>query len=197
MKLSISSSRRAINKGAITLLEASIYIVLALVVLAVAVTQGGGLFNRNDASTEYNNAAELLNNTRAMTKTSGIYNFNSADAMTGAIIQFGGAPANMTIVGTKSSGTAKLQNLWGGAVTVQPVTSTGGQKSSFSLTYASVPQEACITLATKLSAAPSIVTTQVNGKTTNGPVAANAIGAQCTPDNGSVGQNTLIFTSNT
>nr|WP_320204185.1 type 4 pilus major pilin [Serratia marcescens] len=85
----------------------------------------------------------------------------------------------------------------GGAVTVQPVATAGGQKSSFSLTYAAVPQEACITLATKLSAAPSVVTTMVNGTSTNGAIAASAVGAQCTADKGSVGQNTLTFTSNT
>ncbi|CAI1074414.1 PilS N terminal [Serratia entomophila] len=189
--------RSLINRGAITLLEAAIYIVIALVIVTVAITQGGGLFNKNDASTEYNNAAELLTNSRTMLKTSGIYNFAAADAMTGALIQFGGAPANMTVVGTKSSGSAKLQNLWGGAVTVQPVATAGGQKSSFSLTYAAVPQEACITLATKLSAAPSVVITMVNGTSTNGAIAANAVGAQCTADKGSVGQNTLTFTSNT
>jgi hypothetical protein len=197
MKLSNTSFRAGINQGAITLIEATMYIVLALVILSIAVTQGGGLFNRNDASTEYNYAAELLTNTRTMLKTAGIYDFSSADTMTGALIQFGGAPANMKVVGTKSSGTAKLQNLWGGAVTVQPVATAGGQKSSFSLTYAAVPQEACITLATKISAAPSVVSTLVNGTTTNGQIAASAVGAQCTADNGSVGQNTLTFTSNT
>ncbi|WP_337263670.1 MULTISPECIES: type 4 pilus major pilin [unclassified Serratia (in: enterobacteria)] len=197
MKLTHTPCRSAIHRGAITLLEAAIYIVIALVILTVAITQGGGLFNRNDASTEYNNAAELLTNTRTLMKTAGIYDFASAEAMTGAMIQFGGAPANMTVVGTKSSGSATLQNLWGGAVTVQPVATAGGQTSSFSLTYEAVPLEACITLATKLSAAPSIVTTQVNGTTTHGPVAASAIGAQCTADNGAVGQNSLTFTSNT
>lgn len=197
MELLRTPSRPAVHRGAITLLEAAIYIVIAMVVLAVALTQGGGLFNRNDASTEFSNAGELMSNTRSMLKTSGTYNFNSADDMTGALIQFGGAPANMTVVGTKGSGTAKLQNLWGGAVTVQPVSTAGGQKSTFSMTYAAVPQEACITLATKLSAAPNIVTTQVNGTTTNGPVAANAIGTQCAADKGAVGQNSLIFTSNT
>ncbi|MEG0280996.1 MAG: type 4 pilus major pilin [Morganella sp. (in: enterobacteria)] len=190
-------SRSAVPRGAITLLEAAIYIVIALVVLAVAMTQGGGLFNRNDANTEFGNAAELMSNTRSMLKTSGTYNFTGADDMTGALIQFGGAPANMTVVGTKSSGTAKLQNLWGGEVTVKPVATSGGQKSTFSLTYASVPQEACITLATKLSAAPNVVTTLVNGTTTNGAISASDIGRQCTADNGSVGQNTLTFTSNT
>lgn len=197
MEYQKTPSRSAVSRGAITLLEAAIYIVIALVVLAVAMTQGGGLFNRNDASTEFNNAAELMNNTRSMLKTSGTYNFTGATDMTGALIQFGGAPANMTVVGTKSSGSAKLQNLWGGAVTVQPVATSGGQKSTFSLSYASVPQEACITLATKLSAAPNVVATQVNGTTTNGAIAASEIGSQCKADNGSVGQNTLTFTSNT
>ncbi|TQI77278.1 PilS-like protein [Serratia fonticola] len=193
----IQTPHSSINRGAITLLEAIIWFVLVLAVLAIAITQGGSLFNRNDANTEYSNAAELMTNTRTMLKTSGIYNFDAADAMTGALIQFGGVPANMTVVGTKSSGNAKLQNLWGGAVTVQPVATAGGQKSSFSLTYAAVPQEACITLALKLSSAPSVVTTLVNGTSTDGPITANAIGAQCTADKGSVGQNILTFTSNT
>lgn len=197
MELLRTPSRSAVHRGAITLLEAAIYIVIALVVLTVAMTQGGSLFNRNDASTEFSNAAELMSNARSMLKTSGTYNFTGADDMTGALIQFGGAPANMTVVGSKGSGTAKLQNLWGGAVTLQPVATTGGQKSTFSMTYAAVPQEACITLATKLSAAPNVVTTQVNGTTTHGPVAASAIGAQCTTDNSAEGQNTLTFTSNT
>lgn len=197
MELQLTPSRSAVHRGAITLLEAAIYIVIALVILAVAMTQGGGLFNRNDASTEFSNAAELMSNTRSMLKTSGTYNFSGADDMTGALIQFGGAPANMTVVGTKGSGTAKLQNVWGGAVTIQPVATGGGQKSTFSLTYAAVPQEACITLATKLSAAPNVVTTKVNGTSTNGPVAASDVGAQCSADNGAIGQNSLTFTSNT
>ncbi|PKH19364.1 prepilin [Enterobacterales bacterium CwR94] len=197
MELLRTPSRSAVHRGAITLMEAAIYIVIGLVVLAIAMSQGGGLFNRNDASTEFSNSAELMSNARSMLKTSGIYNFNSADDMTGAMIQFGGAPASMTIVGTKSSGTAKLQNLWGGAVTLLPVATAGGQKSTFSLTYAAVPQEACITLATKLSSAPNVVTTKVNGTSTDGPIAASDIGAQCTADKGSAGQNTIIFTSNT
>lgn len=197
MEILQTSSRTSVHRGAITLLEAAMYIVIALVVLAYAMMQGGGLFNRNDASTEFSNSAEVMSNARSMLKTSGVYNFSGADDMTGALIQFGGAPASMTVVGTKSSGTAKLQNLWGGAVTLQPVATAGGQKSTFSMTQAAVPQEACIMLATKMSAAPNVVTTQVNGTTNNGPVVASAVGAQCTADNGSIGQNTLTFTSNT
>lgn len=84
------NTRSAVNRGAITMIEAMIWFVLVLAVLAVAITQGGGLFNRNDGNTEYSNAAELMTNTRTMLKTSGIYNFAAADAMTGALIQFGG-----------------------------------------------------------------------------------------------------------
>jgi hypothetical protein len=191
------NTRSQPNRGAITLIEASIYIVIALVVLAVAVTQGGGLFNRNDASTEYNNAAEIMTNARSMLKNAGSYEYNSAAEMTGALILAGGAPANMKVVGTKSSGTATLQNVWGGAVTLQPVSSGGGQKSAFSLAYNAVPQEACLTLATKLSASPGVASTQINGTTTTGAVATALAGAQCTADQGSVGQNIITWTSNT
>ncbi len=75
------NTRSAVNRGAITMIEAMIWFVIVLAVLAVAITQGGGLFNRNDGNTEYSNAAELMTNTRAMLKTSGIYNFAAADAM--------------------------------------------------------------------------------------------------------------------
>ncbi|KKZ15841.1 prepilin [Serratia marcescens] len=187
----------SVNRGAITLIEAGVYFILAILVIAFAFTQGGSLFNRNDATTEYTNAGEILSNARSMLKTNGIYNFSSATNMTGALIEFGGAPGGMTIVGTKSSGTATLANLWGGAVTVQPVATAGGQKSSFSLTYNAVPQEACITLATKLSADANVVATKVNGTTTNGVVDTSAVGTQCTADSGSAGTNVLTFTSNT
>ncbi len=197
MELSQYPSLSAINRGAITLFEALVYFVIVIAVVSIAVLESSGLLNRNDANTEYSNAAAILMNGRAMLKTSGTYNFSSADAMTGALILFGGVPANMKIVGIKSSGNAKLQNVWGGTVTVQPVTPAGGQKTSFSLTYNAVPQEACVTLATKLSAMPNIGSTQVNGTNTSGAIDAYVAGSQCSADRGSIGLNTLTFTSNT
>ncbi|WP_449631940.1 type 4 pilus major pilin [Rahnella aceris] len=197
MELSRTSQRRPVHRGAITLFEASVYFVVAMLVIAVAVSQGGNLFNTNDSNTEYNNASEIMAKTKATMKTGGIYNFTSAAVMTGAFIQFGGAPTNMQVVGTKSSGSATLQNTWGGAVTLTPVATAGGQKSAFSLTYASVPQEACVTLALKMSVSPGVATTMVNSTSTNGAVAASAVGTQCTADKGSAGQNTLTWTSNT
>ncbi|MGQ6146074.1 type 4 pilus major pilin [Serratia sp. IR-2025] len=194
---SLVKPSQLVHRGSMTIQETGIVLVLVLLVIIGVVMAGSSLFSRNDASTEYTNASELLTNSRAMLKTAGIYNFGTADAMTGALIQFGGAPGNMTVVGTKSSGTAKLQNTWGGNVTVQPVSTAGGQKTSFSLTYTSVPQEACVALGTKISVMPNIGITQINGTSTNGVISANAIGTQCTADKGSVGQNTLTFTSNT
>ncbi len=197
MELLSSTSRSPINRGAITLLEAGLWIGLALAIYAAAMGGGGNLFNRNDASTEISNAADILNNVSSMLKTEGTYQFSGADDMTGALVQFGGVPKGMTIIGKKESGSAKVQSLYGGAVTVQPVTTSGGQKSAFSLTYASLPQEACIAIGTKVSASPRVGSTQINGTTTNGPVPANSIGAMCNADKGNVGQNTLTFVSNT
>jgi hypothetical protein len=197
MELLRTPSRSAIHRGAITLLEAAIYIVITIVVVSLAMTQGGGLFNKNDTSIEISNAGEIMFNAPQILKTGGIYKFNGADDMTGELIRSGGAPANMTVVGTKASGTAKLQNVFGGAVTVQPVATSGGEKTSFSLTYGGVPQESCIVMAAKLSAIPKVVASQINGTTTNGPVASSEAGAQCTADSGSAGQNTLTFTSST
>ncbi|WP_047709199.1 type 4 pilus major pilin [Plesiomonas sp. ZOR0011] len=196
MELLNSTNRSPINRGSITLLEAGVYIGISLLIYAIAMTAGGGLFNRNDSSTEISNAADILYNTSSMLKSEGTYPFSGPDDMTGALAQFGGVPKNMTIIGKKESGSAKVQSLYGGAVTVQPVATSGGQKTWFSLTYASVPQEACIAIGTKVSASPRVASTQINGTTTNGPIAASSIGAMCNADKGTVGQNTLTFVSN-
>jgi hypothetical protein len=132
-----------------------------------------------------------------MLKTGGVYNFSSAATMTGALVQFGGAPGSMAVIGTKSSGSASLNNRWGGTVTVQPVSSGGGQKTAFSLTYTQVPQEACAQMSQKLSGANNVASTSINGSTTNGPVDSSVASTQCTADSGSTGTNTLVFTSNT
>lgn len=180
-----------VNRGAANLMELIIVIgVMALLILAVL---GGAkmLYEKNDVSSEYTNATEILTNTRSMLKVSGQYDFTGADDMTGALVQFGGVPDTMSIIGTQSSGTAKVKNAWGGAVTVKPATVNGTAKAGFSLTYEKVPYQACESIATQLSAAPGVTTTSINGSSTTGVVSASNAGTQCTDDN----NNTLIFTT--
>jgi hypothetical protein len=195
--MSYLSQKSAVHRGALTLPEAIIVSAVAMVIIVAVYASGGGLFKSADYSEEMSNSSEIMTNTRGMLKTGGVYNFSSAATMTGALVQFGGAPGSMAVIGTKSSGSASLNNRWGGTVTVQPVSSGGGQKTAFSLTYTQVPQEACAQMSQKLSGANNVASTSINGSTTNGPVDSSVASTQCTADSGSTGTNTLIFTSNT
>lgn len=190
------SKRSAVHRGALTLPEAIIVSAVAMVIVVAVYASGGGLFKTADYTEEMSNVSEIMTNSRSMLKTGGIYDFSSAADMTGRLVQFGGAPGSMAVIGTKSSGTATLNNRWGGNVTVAPVSTNGGQKTAFSLTYTQVPQEACAQMAQKLSGANNVASTSINGSTTNGMVSSSVAGAQCTADSGSTGTNTLIFSSN-
>lgn len=186
-----------VHRGALTLPEAIIVSVLALMVLVYVFSTGNSLFGRSDYTEEMSNVNEIMTNTRGMLKTGGTYQFSSGTAMTGALVQFGGAPGSMAVIGTKSSGSASLNNRWGGSVTIAPVSTNGGQNTAFSLTYAQVPQEACAQLAQKLSGSNNVASTGINGSTTSGIVSGSVAAAQCKADSGSTGTNTLIFTSST
>lgn len=174
----------------------SIEMVIILAVIAIAAVtiflNAGSLFSKNDTSTEMSNMQQITVNTRTLMKNGGVYDFNSAAEMTGLLIQFDGVPKSMTVIGEASGGSATLINTWGGAVTIEPTSSSGG-KTGFTLTYNSVPQTACTTIATKLSQAYG--ETSINGSTTVGIVSTATAGAQCTKDNGSAGTNVLKFVS--
>jgi len=170
---------------------------VAMIIIVAVYASGGGLFRSADYSEEMSNASEIMTNTRGMLKTGGIYGFSSAADLTGKLGQFGGAPGSMAVIGTKSSGSASLNNRWGGSVTVGPVSTNGGQNTAFALTYSQVPQEACAQMVQKLSSANNVASTSINGSSTNGVVSSSVAGTQCTADSGSIGTNTLIFTSNT
>nr|WP_160174242.1 type 4 pilus major pilin [Erwinia amylovora]CDM08093.1 PilS [Erwinia amylovora] len=191
------SRRSAVHRGALTLPEAIIVSAVAMIIIVAVYASGGGLFRNADYSEEMSNSSEIMTNTRSMLKTGGTYQFSSAATMTGALVQFGGTPGSMAIIGTKGSGSASVNNRWGGSVTVQPVSTAGGQKTAFSLTYTQVPQEACAQMAQKLSGANNVASTAINGSTTSGAVSSSVAGSQCTADSGSTGTNTLVFTSNT
>lgn len=191
-----NSVSKPIHSGAISLFEAGIWISISLIVLVIAISVGGGLFNKNDTSTELGNISELLNNTRNMLKTGGSYQFSSADSMTGTLLQFGGAPGNMAIVGEKSSGNAKLQNVWGNPVIISPYAPRQDITSGFSITYQGVPQESCTTLATRLGGTQLVSGITINGVVNNGTLSAASIGAACQSGKGNKDNNEMIFYSN-
>lgn len=185
------------HRGSLTLIEVIVVILLTLIVIIGVLAATNSSYRGNDINTELDNLEFMVNKTRVLMKENGIYDFSDSSTMTGALIEHGGVPDTMNIIGTKTSGTATLQNVWGGAVTVEPEADTNGNNTGFSITYNAVPQEACTTLAEKLSSSGLIDSTSINGTSTDGAVSVSDAGTQCTADNGSEGQNVLIFTSNT
>jgi uncharacterized membrane protein len=197
MKKSASQTLlRPVNRGVLSI---EMVIILAVIVIMVIYifANSGSLFRKNDTTMELGNAQEIMTQTRTLLKTQGLYDFANAASMTGTLVQFGGVPNSMTLIGDKSAGTATVINTWGGAVTVQPEVSSGGSNTGFSLTYENVPQESCVTIAIKMSQTTVVSETAINDSTTVGAVSAANAGSQCVADNGSNGTNTLKFTSMT
>ncbi|WP_145592808.1 type 4 pilus major pilin [Yersinia bercovieri] len=191
----VKKSPDKINKGT-TLTEIIIWMVIAGVTMAAVYAASKGAFSSSDTSKELNSYNEMMAKTPRLLKNAGQYPYSGSSDMTGTyIVMASGAPVGLNLVGTASSGSASLTNTYGGEVTLTPVTSSGGQKSGFSLTTAGIPQDACTVLATTLSSSSNVVTTKVNGTSTSGPLTSAKAVQQCTADSGSTGNNTLIFIS--
>lgn len=174
------------NKG-FTLIELSIAIVAALVLIGI------GLYF-------YNN---VKNETGAMNATNGVTAISSAvkalypnpsyTGLTGALlIQAGKAPANM-ISGTGTSAT--LVNNWGGTVTVLPVAYNGGTDNAMEITYPSVPRSACNSVVSAAGAnfqKIDVNSTVVKDDSAATPIVANpaSVATACATEN-----NTLKFTA--
>jgi len=173
--------------------------VLAIIAVAIVLAVGAvsSLFNKSTINDEMSNVQALVTQSRGLLKTQGEYPFSNGAKMTGTLVQFGGVPGNMTINGDKSKGEARITNGWGGEVMIAPEKVQGSvNNKGFSVTYKNVPQEACSMMATKLSGSAMIQEISISGSHNVGVVTAEKAGAQCKPDNGSVGVNTLIFKSN-
>ncbi|WP_413484633.1 type 4 pilus major pilin [Morganella psychrotolerans] len=190
------SHNPAMHRGFLSLDSMGTLIVIALLVVTVLAAVAV-MFIKNTVNTELTNVQMLVTESRGMLKTQGEYPFSSPAKMTGTLILFGGVPGNLTVNGDKTSGNAKLANSWGGEVLITPEKVQGSANNKgFSVTYKSVPMEACVTLATKLSGSAMINEISISGTNNTGAVNAEAAGTQCKSDNGSTGQNTLIFKSN-
>lgn len=183
-----------INRGWLSLELTGVLLIIIVAIIGV-VAWIGGAFSQNDTSNELANVNSIMTQTRGLLKGSTGYDYSSAANMTGTLVEYGGVPTTMSIHGTISSGTATVTNVWGGAVTVQPVTVSGTANAGFSLTYNKVPQQACATLTTKLSSGSMVTQTTINGTAVTGEVSPSKAGTSCTADTGGAGNNVIIFQS--
>lgn len=118
-------------------MEMLFYLILAAILISAAIAFGLKLFNKQTNNGEQTNVANLVVNTRALKGSQG-YGASGANLIPQLIIT-DGIPDGLT----NSSGA--IFNSWNGTVTV---TSTG---PAFVLTYSGIPQDSCVSLATKVA----------------------------------------------
>ncbi|EKN4699759.1 prepilin-type N-terminal cleavage/methylation domain-containing protein [Yersinia ruckeri] len=151
---------------------------IIVVVLIMAVILGGisGRIGDSSGATEIGSEAghvvAIINNAKQLK--------DSAGYKTGSLIPdlntFSGIPSDM-----KNNGTT-VENTWGGDVLVT------GAGTSFTVSYANVPIDACAKITSRLSKSSLINQTTINGKTIVGEVSIANTTTNC-----NTASNTLVW----
>ncbi|WP_248767861.1 type 4 pilus major pilin [Pseudomonas sp. MWU12-2345] len=158
-------------------IDLSMMFVLIVIAIGIgyAIYNGGSLLASSDVSNEQSNISQLIANTRKLKGSAG-YGASGTDLVT-QLVASKGLP-NMSISG------ATLYNAWNGAVTVL----SGGM--NFVITENGLPQDACMTLATKLSRGQKVTTSINGGSAVTGEVTSASASSTCTDSS----NNTLAWT---
>lgn len=160
------------NEKGFTLIEVMVVLVIGIIVIAVAAGGIGRAFASNEATTETRNINDLMANIQTLKGSDGYDSVNMA-----LLARVDGIPASLTNSDTGSN----VLNSWSGAVTVT------GNENAFTISYAGVPEAACIQLATKTAEAGAL----------NVHVGGTAVGnAKDASDNCTGTANTMTFTYN-
>jgi len=166
------------RQGGFGLIEIMIVIILLLTMLYAIMSRSDTAFSSSDSSNELGHVSSLITGTKQLKTTSG---YGVSTDLTSTLYTSGAVPADMTY------SASKLYNTWNGQVTIVS-TATG---MAFTVKYLSVPQDACISLATK--AASYSYSTTINANTAIvGEVTAATATTQCN----SATANTLTWTVN-
>jgi type II secretory pathway pseudopilin PulG len=165
----ISNRKDQLGFGA---LEVMIALVIGAIVILGAVFWYPKLMNSSNNGDELQNVSTLVSNTRQLKTASG-YGATGTNLVP-TLITAGGIPDGMQKTATT------VFNAWDGAVTIA---STG---TGFSLTYAGVPAENCVFLATKGAGSSSLSTKLNSGSAITGEVTAAAASAGCSTATNSI-----------
>ncbi|MFJ5299230.1 type 4 pilus major pilin [Pseudomonas sp. NPDC088368] len=155
---------RAAQSGFIDLSMIFVLIVIAVGV-GYAMYNGGSLMGSSDVNNEQSNIGMLIANTRKLKGSTGYG--TSGTSLVPQLAAIKGLP-NMTYSG------GALYNAWGGTVTV---TSVG---NSFAITENGLPQDACVSLGTKIGRGQKVSTALNGGTSTSGEVDAATAATGCT-----------------
>ncbi len=171
------------------------YIALGyLLVITIVVIAGWKLLHKKDTAVEVTSLQTMLSNGVALKGRNG-YDYSSGASMTGILIQRDGAPSGYTVHGTPSSGTATLTNSYGGQVVIAPV-AVNGYNNAFSVTTQSLPQSACIDVASGMNSSGTSNTLTINSTDFSDGASSETIAQACNADSGRTGNNTIVVTHN-
>ncbi|MFC3941538.1 pilus assembly protein PilX [Pseudomonas gingeri NCPPB 3146 = LMG 5327] len=158
-------------------IDLSMLFVLICIAIGIgyAIYNGGSLLSSSDVSNEQSNISQLIANTRKLKGSAG-YGASGTD-LVAQLVASKGLP-NMSLSGST------LYNAWNGAVSVV----SGGM--NFVITDSGLAQDACMTLATKLSRGQKVTTSINGGSAVTGEVTSANAAASCTDTS----NNTLAWT---
>lgn len=167
------------RQGGFGLIEIMIVsIILLLTMLYAIMSRSDTAFSSSDSSNELGHVSSLITGTKQLKTTSG---YGVSIDLTSTLYASGAIPAIMTY------SASKIYNTWNGKVTI----ASNATGMAFTVKYESVPQDACISLATK--AASYSYSTTINANTAIvGEVTAATATTQCN----SALANSLTWTVN-
>lgn len=160
-----------------TAIELFVVIIVGLGLFIYAANNIDKLFGDSDTTEEVRNVQSIFVNTKSL-KTSTGYGAASTNLVP-SLIAIGGIPKNMSVVA------GVPYNNWNGAITVV----SGG--ANFVVTDPTLPADACVKLATKISKGGIFANTAINGNAAiTGEVPAATASTQCNS-----AANTIVWTS--
>ncbi|KPB66534.1 pilus assembly protein PilX [Pseudomonas syringae pv. syringae] len=163
-------SARANQTGYISV-ELLFALIVILIGMGYALYNGWSAMGSSDVNNEQGNVGQLIANTRKLKGSAG-YGASGTDLIA-QLSSIRGLP-NMSFSG------GKLYNAWSGQVTVV------ANGMTYTVTEAGLPQDACVTLATKIGRGQK-VTTSINGGTAvSGEVSSATATSGCTTDSNTV-----------
>jgi len=173
MKQFRSSAKRQYG---MTLIEMLVVLIIIIIIIAAAAARIGGVFGKNEISEEVTNLNTLIVTTKTL-RSNGGYGASGTNLVP-TLIATNGVPKTMSIV------SGAIKNAWDGTVAVA---STG---AGFNITAPSVPSDACIELANKVSRGGAVSTKINSNAAVTGEISTITATTQCNSATG----NTIVYT---
>ena len=167
------------KQAGFTAIEIIVVLIVGLGILAMSSGKLDMLFGGSDLTEEVGNINILHANIKSLKTTSGYG--TSGTNLTTQLVAIGGIPKNVSVI------SSVMYNNWGG--TIVPLSTGAGS----TIADGTIPMDACIKMATKLSRAGVFASIKINANTA---IVGEVTSATATTQCNSATANTLTFTSN-